>query len=254
MIRVVILGYGNVGRHLALAFHHAKNIELVQIYNRSDVKTSEALKAVPFTFNLSTLLPADVYIIALHDDAISEFSKAVIVENALVAHTSGGVPLTKLSTRNKRGVFYPLQTFTRGKTVNFKEIPICIEAEDSNDLKVLQKLGSSISENVVAIDSEARAKLHLAAVFVNNFVNHLYHVSEALLAENKLDFNLLKPLIKETAHKIEKLSTSEAQTGPARRNDRKTIEKHLNLLKESKHKEIYKLLTKAIQDTYGKEL
>jgi predicted short-subunit dehydrogenase-like oxidoreductase (DUF2520 family) len=254
MIRVAILGYGNVGRHLASAIHKANDVALVQIYNRSEVTLSEQVNTVPFTYNLSTLLPADVYIIALHDDAISEFSKAVIVENALVVHTSGGVPISKLSTRNKRGVFYPLQTFTKGRMVDFSVIPICIEAESKDDLKLLQKLGRSISEKVVQIDSNERAKLHVAAVFVNNFVNHLYHNAEVILSESKLDFDLLKPLILETAHKIENLSTSEAQTGPAKRNDRKTIEKHLNLLKDNKNKAIYKLLTKSIQDTYGKEL
>lgn len=254
MIRVVILGYGNVGRHLATAFFSSEEVDLVQIYNRSEVRLSEELRNTPFTFNLSMLLPADVYIIALRDDAIAEFSKAVIVENALVVHTSGGVAMKNLSTRNPRGVFYPLQTFSKSRKVDFSKIPLCIETENSKDLLLLRRLGNAISSKVVQINSEERAQLHLAAVFVNNFVNHLYHISEELLNKQHIEFDLLKPLIDETARKIETLSTSEAQTGPARRNDRKTIGKHLNLLKDSKHKIFYELFTNAIQETYGKKL
>jgi predicted short-subunit dehydrogenase-like oxidoreductase (DUF2520 family) len=176
------------------------------------------------------------------------------LKNKLVVHTSGSVSIKKLASKNNRGVFYPLQSFTTGHVVSFTEIPICIEAEDPKDLAMLRELGEAISEKVVEISSEERQKLHLAAVFVNNFVNHIYHISESYLTENKLDFNLLKPLIKETARKIESMTPSEAQTGPAKRNDLKTIEKHLHLLEDSAYARLYKQLTQAIQDTYGKQL
>jgi len=254
MIRVVILGYGNVGQHLSAAFYENKNVELVQIYNRSKVDIPDSIENVSLATELSEIEHADVYIIALPDDSISGFSAKLSVGEALVVHTSGGVSITQLAPSNKRGVFYPLQSFSEAKKIDFKSIPICIEAEEKDDLKLLRNLGECISDKVVAVNSEERAQLHLAAVFVNNFVNHLYHISENILSENKLDFDLLKPLIIETAHKIEKLSPKEAQTGPAIRNDLETMQKHLDLLKGSQHKEIYEQLTHTIQETYGKKL
>ncbi|HBY69539.1 MAG TPA: DUF2520 domain-containing protein, partial [Flavobacteriaceae bacterium] len=142
------------------------------------------------------------------------------------------------------------QTFTKNNLVDFSEIPICIEAEEQTDLKLLKKLGESISKNVTEVSSEDRKTLHLAAVFVNNFVNHMYHISEDILKESNLDFKLLKPLIAETANKIKGLSPEQAQTGPAKRNDLKTIENHLHLLKDSPYKEVYKQMTEAIKKEY----
>ncbi|KAA3621807.1 MAG: DUF2520 domain-containing protein, partial [Flavobacterium sp.] len=147
-----------------------------------------------------------------------------------------------------------MQSFSKHRSVDFKTIPICIEAETAEDLVLLQKIGKQISGKVEEISSENRASLHLSAVFVNNFVNHLYHISEELLQKKKLDFDLLKPLIKETAKKIEKLSSSEAQTGPAIRDDEKTLRKHLQLLKGSPYETLYRDLTESIQNTYGKKL
>ena len=159
-----------------------------------------------------------------------------------------------LSNENRKGVFYPLQTFSKNSLVAFKEIPICIEASVTSDLKILKELGESLSEKVIEINSEERSKLHLAAVFVNNFTNYLYRISNEILAESKLPFDLLKPLIAETARKIETLSPKDVQTGPAKRNDLKTIEKHLYLLKDSPYKQLYQQLTEAIQSSYGKKL
>jgi predicted short-subunit dehydrogenase-like oxidoreductase (DUF2520 family) len=169
-------------------------------------------------------------------------------------HTSGGAAMEALSKQNRKGVFYPLQTFSKQSEIDFSDVPICVEATDASDLVVLKNVGSSISEKVVEITSEERAKLHLAAVFVNNFVNHCYRIGFDILSENNLSFDLLQPLIKETAHKISLLSPSEAQTGPAKRNDQKTIEKHLHLLQHSDQKELYQHITEAIQANYGKKL
>ncbi len=254
MIRVVILGYGNVGQHLSAAFYENEYVTLVQVYNRSEVGNPQLFENVPFTADLSEIKPADVYIIALPDDSIAHFSAKLSVGSALVVHTSGSASITKLAQANSRGVFYPLQSFSEAKKIDFTTIPICIEAERKDDLELLRNLGECISEKVVVINSEERARLHLAAVFVNNFVNHLYHISENILAENELDLDLLKPLIIETAGKIKDLSAKEAQTGPARRNDLETIQNHLHLLKDSRHKVIYEQLTLAIQETYGKKL
>jgi predicted short-subunit dehydrogenase-like oxidoreductase (DUF2520 family) len=137
--------------------------------------------------------------------------------------------------------------------VNFKEVPLCLEAENESDLELLKKVATAISDKVFEINSEQRKSLHVSAVFVSNFVNHLYHIGNKICNEHNVPFDILKPLIMETAHKIEMLSPQDAQTGPAKRKDTTTINKHLALLSDENQKEIYKLLTKSIIDN-GKKL
>ncbi|RFN58393.1 Rossmann-like and DUF2520 domain-containing protein [Marixanthomonas ophiurae] len=254
MLHVVILGFGNIGSNLCNALHEESQVSVVQVFNRNLIKLPNNLKSIPFTSNISEIKKADIYIIAIPDDAIADFSATLPFNDKLVVHTSGSVPMQALDGKNKQGVFYPLQTFTKNNLVDFSEIPVCIEAEEETDLKLLRTLGEHISKHVTVVSSEERKTLHLAAVFVNNFVNYMYHISEDILKENNLDFELLKPLIAETANKIKRLSPKQAQTGPAKRNDVKTIENHLHLLKDSPYKKVYQQLTKAIQDTYGKKL
>lgn len=254
MINVIFLGFGNVNTHLFDALHKSDKISVLQVFNRNYIKMILPFENIPFTDDISKIEDADVYIIGIPDDAISSFSESLAFQNKLVVHTSGGAAMNVLSSKNRRGIFYPLQSFSKQRKVDFKDIPICIEAENSNDLKLLQKLGKTISENVVEISSDKRAKLHLAAVFVNNFVNHLYEIGSELLKEEDLPFELLKPLIVETASKIESLSPQEAQTGPAKRNDIKTIEKHLHLLGNGPHKDFYQLFTKQLSQKDGKKL
>lgn len=246
MVKVVLLGFGNVNFQLLKALSNSDQVAVVQIYNRSKINTIDFPYTINSTQNLSEIDDADVYIIGIADDAISQFSETLKIRNKLVVHTSGGVSMEILSKHNRRGVFYPLQTFSKSRDILFQEVPICIEAENYEDLEMLRKLASFISEKVVEISSEEREKIHLAAVFVNNFVNYLYSVSEDIMIKNNLDFNILKPLIIETAAKLEQLSPKAAQTGPAKRHDFKTIEKHLHLLENSEHKTIYKILTDAI--------
>jgi len=254
MTNIIFLGFGNVGYHLCNALYKHKHITVIQIYNRNKIVLDPELNHIPVTTKLSELKNADIYFIALPDDAIKSFSKDLPFQNKLVVHTSGSVEMNELSAINRKGVFYPLQTFSKKRTVNFKEVPICIEAESSSDLRKLKEIGEILSEKIIEIDSNKRAQLHLAAVYANNFVNYMYTISSAILAENNLSFDLLKPLISETARKIETLSAKEVQTGPARRNDQKTIEKHLHLLKDSRYKELYEQITIAIQTSYGKKL
>lgn len=253
MVKVAILGFGNVARHLYAAFLRTSEVGVVQIYNRSIGKIPLEIET-DFTSHLSEIKETDVYIIAIPDDAIKDFSEKLPFHNRLVVHTSGSVAMQKLSEKNRNGIFYPLQTFSIDRDVDFKNIPICIEASITSDLKTLEDLGRSISEKVVEINSIERRKLHLAAVFVNNFTNHLYRVSEEIVTKNNLDFDLLKPLIVETAKKIETLSPGQAQTGPAKRNDKKTIEEHLDLLDDDLYQDIYKSITKSIQQAHGKKL
>ena len=245
-MNVVFLGFGNLNYHLCQALSKAEDVTVKQIFNRNFIKFPSPLENIPFTDDISKLMDADVYIIGIPDDAIAPFSESLPFQNKLIVHTSGGVGMNQLSNKNRRGVFYPLQTFSKQREVDFRNIPICIEAQDSKDLELLRNLGETISENVVEISSEKRVKLHLAAVFVNNFVNYLYAIGSDILDNENLPFDLLKPLISETASKIETLSPLEAQTGPARRNDKKTIEKHLKLLEGSPYSQFYELFTKAL--------
>lgn len=252
MIKVVLFGTGNVASHLAKTFINATTIELVQIYSRSK-KSLKQFNNIPTTTNLNNLAKADVYIIAIPDDAIANFSKKIPKLNGLLVHTSGSVSMNSIDKQHTRGVFYPLQTFSKDTWVDFKKTPICIEAEQQQNVYLLEKLAKNISDKVFLINSKQRKSLHVAAVFVNNFTNHLYHIAHEICKEHTVPFEVLAPLIKETASKITNLSPYTAQTGPAKRNDIKTIKAHLALLKQEQQN-IYKLLTQSIQQTYGKEL
>jgi predicted short-subunit dehydrogenase-like oxidoreductase (DUF2520 family) len=202
----------------------------------------------------SQLKPADIFIIAVSDDAIGFVSNQIPLKNQLIVHTSGSAALEEISDNNRRGVFYPLQTFTKGKKVDFKEIPICIETEYSADLEILQKISKTISDKTYIINSQQRKALHVAAVFVNNFTNHMYQLGSEICQKNQIPFTILEALIAETAVKVRTLTPLEAQTGPAKRNDRKTIDSHIHFLKSDATKQsIYKLLTQSIQND-GKEL
>ncbi len=250
MIAVVILGAGNVAYHLFHAFLHSEVVNVIQVYNRtSENLTGFSKNTTTTTTNISEIKDATLYIIAVNDDAIHELSHQLLHNNKLVVHTSGSVSMEELATKNRRGVFYPLQTFSKNKTVDFSQIPICIEAENKTDLELLETIAKNSTKKVFHINSKQRLQIHIAAVFVNNFVNHLYKIGCDLCEEENISFEILKPLILETASKIETLSPTTAQTGPAKRNDKKTIKKHLDKL--NNHKEMYTLFTNTIIKTYG---
>jgi len=257
MIKVSIIGSGNVAQHLIVALQNSiingAEMELVQVFARQKSTISHLLDFNKITDDWNTLAEADLYIIAVSDDAISTVSEQIPYKNKLVVHTSGGISLEAIASNNRKGVFYPLQTFSKNKAVNFKIIPICIESQNASDYQLLQKVAQTISDSVFAINSEQRKALHLAAVFVNNFTNHLYKIGNDICIENNVPFEILKPLIQETAEKITQLSPNEAQTGPAIRNDIETINAHLSFLSDENQKNIYKILTQSIQNN-GKKL
>lgn len=247
MISVIIIGYGNLAYHLANAFFTSENIKVVQIYNRSIAKIEHLKTKTAITDDLSKLQSADVYIVCVSDNAIEEIASKITVENAFVVHTSGATSMTILKNNKRKGVFYMLQSFSKNKKVNFDEVSFCLEAQTQKDTHLLEQLALSIGKKTYQINSEQRKYLHVAAVFVNNFTNHLYKIGNDICDKNGISFDVLYPLIKETALKIEHLSPTEAQTGPAKRNDSKTIKNHLNLLNEQQQI-IYKLLTQSIQN------
>ena len=253
MIKVVILGGGNVAFHLTAHFLKNKDIQIVQVYNRSIAKIEYLQSQTSITNKLNELKDADIYIISVADNAIATISSHLNLTNKLVVHTSGSVAMTELKSTLNKGVFYPLQSFSKEQEINFSEIPMCIEAETDSNFKLLETLAKSISNNIYPINSEQRKGLHLAAVFVNNFVNHLYQIGNEICIKNEIPFKILQTLIKETANKIITLTPLDAQTGPAKRNDTKTIKKHEAMLPLNQQ-EIYTLLTKSIYKSYGEKL
>ncbi len=248
MIDVTLIGSGNVAHHLGLALLACKEIRLVQWYARDKRQIGNFAPQVAVTDRLSDLVTADLYLIAVSDDAIAGISAQLPFENRLVVHTSGSVPMNGIDAKNKRGVFYPLQTFSKTKDVDWGAVPICIESEHAADYPIVESVARQLSANLYKIDSKQRQALHVAAVFVSNFVNHLYQIGDSICQANGLSFDILKPLIGETADKILTLAPQQAQTGPARRGDQKTIARHLEFLSEPNQKKIYELLTHSIQN------
>ena len=229
MISVVILGNGNVATHLYNAFSKAPGISVMQINSRT----------------LTVIQDSEITIIAVSDDAIQQVSKTIINREGLIVHTSGAVDINALKNKRK-GVFYPLQSFTKNAEIDFNEVPFCLETENIKDYTLLENLAKTLGSKIYQISSEQRKKLHVAAVFVNNFTNHMYKIGNDICSNNKIPFEILHPLIEETAKKIKTLSPVHAQTGPAKRNDTQTIKNHLEDLNLEQQK-IYQLLTKSIQ-------
>lgn len=257
MIKVSIIGSGNVSQHLISALQKSQKmgseIELTQVYSRKKETLSHLVPFKKIVTDYSELVEADLYIISVSDDSIATVSNHLPFKNRLVVHTSGSVSLDSLNTNNRKGVFYPLQTFTKNKEVDFKSIPICLESENATDYQLLDRVAKSISEKVFTINSEQRKALHVAAVFVNNFTNHLYQLGNEICEEHQVPFEILNALIQETAQKINTLAPENAQTGPAIRNDKLIIEAHQLFLSNSNQSNIYKILTQSIQD-HGKKL
>jgi predicted short-subunit dehydrogenase-like oxidoreductase (DUF2520 family) len=253
MINIVILGGGNVAYHLTNALLQNNAVNVVQVYNRNLENIKCFKKSTLVTDNLSKLKEADIYILAVSDNAIAQLSSTLNLKNKLVVHTSGSMAMDELKSISNKGVFYMLQTFSKERKIDFSSVPVCIEAETEKDLMLLETLATSISKNCYLINSNQRKSLHVAAVFVNNFVNHLYHIGNEICEENNVPFEILLPLIQETANKITTLTPFKAQTGPAIRNDTKTIEKHKAILTKNQQ-EIYTLLTKSICNTYEEKL
>ncbi len=253
MITISIIGSGNVAQHLIQAFTKSENIRLLQVYSRTKNNVTHLLDLDCIVDDFENLLPVDLCIIAVSDDAIAKVAAQLPFKNTLVVHTSGAKSLDILNHDNRKGVFYPLQTFSKNKAIDFKTIPICLEATTIADMLLLKKVAHSISESVYEINSQQRKSLHVAAVFVCNFTNHLYQIGAEICKENELSFEILKPLIAETAQKVMTLSPQEAQTGPAKRNDAETIASHIHFLSHENQKNIYQLLTQSIIDN-GKKL
>ncbi len=254
MISVTILGAGNVATHLFKAFNEVSHVFVKQWFSRRLESVSSYKEQVEIIDDLAALKDdADIYILAVSDDAIAELSRKLPFSDRLVVHTSGSVSVYDIDKKHKRGVLYPLQTFSKQAHLDFANVPICIETIDKKSYPVLKEAVAALGSPLRRINSDQRRVLHLAAVFVNNFTNQLYRVGHEITESEGAEFDLLKPLILETANKVQEYSPYVAQTGPARRHDKKTIKKQLKSLEGNKHhQDIYKLLTESIQKTHGR--
>lgn len=255
--KVILIGAGNLATQLGMAFLE-NNIQVAQVFSRSIESARELASKLNtnYTNQLPELYPeADLYIIAVKDSAIPEVLENLrLKEDTFIIHTAGSVPMNILEGFSRNyGVFYPLQTFSKYRKVDFSDIPICIEANHPSNLMKLQELALKLSETVRQINSEERKTLHLAAVFVNNFVNHFYAIGADILQNKRLSFDLLKPLIYETAAKMETLHPADAQTGPAKRNDESIISAQLKMLQNKPaYQKIYSFVSESIFQLHKK--
>jgi predicted short-subunit dehydrogenase-like oxidoreductase (DUF2520 family) len=252
-MKIVLLGSGNVATHLAKALK-AKGEDVIQVYspNLNHAKLlAGAIEADAISDLNEVEQYADLYIISVKDDAIESVAKSLKNVTGLVVHTAGTTDINILSSQVKKaGIFYPLQTFSKDKEVSFENIPLCIEANDENQLTILKKLAAKLSREVYELNGEKRKVLHLAAVFACNFPNHLYALANEILNQNGLDFEMIRPLIAETADKVMSNLPENLQTGPAIRADENTLTKHLSMLADMPElQNIYQTLSNSIKLT-----
>jgi len=247
--RISILGTGRVANQLARVLFE-KGYEIDGIYGRSSMEARKLAEKVNSRVieSISQPIRSDLALVCVSDDAIGEVSAKINERSdAIIAHTSGAVPIYEIPEGLRRAVFYPLQSFSIDKKVVWENVPFCIEAEEDDHLNALGQLADSITEKVFILSSDQRKSLHLAAVFANNFANLMYEYSEELLMSADIDRSILHPLILETANKVLLHRASESRTGPASRGDLETIKAHQKLLGENNsYREVYDLLTREI--------
>jgi len=254
--KIAILGAGNVAWHLAPALEDAGH-SITEVYARTLRSAGSITDRVyagepkdDLDFSASE---AEIFILAVKDSAIPEVSDEVILpENSILVHTSGSVPLDILnySSASYTGIFYPLQSFTKGRKIEFDEVPFLLESDDEKTLLKLKKLAKSLSPLTYTVKSMDRKAMHIAAVFASNFSNHMIRIAEEIMRRQGLDFEMLKPLIIETISKSLQLGAKAAQTGPAIREDYETLEDHHRFLNYNEEiAEIYRLISQDIIDT-----
>lgn len=249
-MNIVFIGSGNVATQMAPSLKENGHTILC-VYSRSikNAKTLGKILGCNFTNKVHDIpSTADFYIVTLQDDSIEKIVRQLNFQPTCIVHTSGSKSLDVFPKMFLNvGVLYPLQTFTKNRKTNWSSLPIFIEGNNSKSIRTISKVASSLSQNVKKANSLRRQQMHLAAVFANNFVNHLYSLSSDLLKNEKISFDVLRPIIIETTERILSANPSKIQTGPAKRKDFTTIKKHLNLLKGDKNKlKVYKTITESI--------
>jgi len=251
-MQICLIGAGNLATQLAPAMA-AKGHRFLQVYSRTEVSAALLAGILDCEAVIEPELirsDADLYICALKDDALPKVLPRLKIGKGLLVHTAGTIPMDFLSAFTLNyGVFYPLQSFSKLRVLDFSKVPFFIEAAQPESMALLQELASCLSENVIQADSDQRKQLHLAAVFANNFVNYLYSIAQELVQEKGIDFKYLLPLIEETANKVQTLTPVEAQTGPAVRFDHVVMDHQLESLKNHPDwQQLYESLSRGIHE------
>ncbi len=254
-MRIVFIGSGNLATQLSAALQRGGE-DIVQVYSRT-MRHAEALaqklRCQPCAALDDIRTDADIYIFSVSDDALPMLISALaprIPSRAVALHTAGSVPMSVFagSGINHYGVLYPMQTFSKDRDVDFSPIPCFVEGADDKTIGTIQRLAGSVSGHVLMASSEKRKKLHLAAVFACNMVNHCYRLAEKILQEEDIDFSLYLPLIQETADKVSRLSPRDAQTGPMARRDLSIMKAQISMLHDERTREIYRLMAESIHE------
>lgn len=248
-MKIVFIGAGNLATRLSLAMQRV-GMQIGQVYSHTEASARQLATRLgcPWTNDLSALQEdGDLYVFSLKDTVLSDVISKVKPNNGMWVHTAGSMPMSIFEGYAQRfGVLYPLQTFSKGRNVNFDVIPIFLEANTDKNADFLKNIASALSENVRFMSSEKRRSLHLAAVFACNFTNHIYTLSYKLLENESIPADVLLPLIDETVSKIHSMPPAAAQTGPAIRYDENVINKHLAMLDDPDMQAIYRLLSQSI--------
>lgn len=254
-MKIFLIGSGNVATQLGKAFKRCGH-EIVFVYSPNILHAKKLGKELNCGWGKSveavSSFPAEVYLIAVKDDVIPVVVKQLPpLKDKLVIHTSGATDISLLKKKFQNcGVLWQAQTIQMRTKIDFKKVPLVIEASNPSAEKILKKLATDLSNKIYSFDSKQRRVLHLGAVWVNNFPNHLYCLAEQLLKKHNMPFELFGPLMLSTVQSGMK-NPKAAQTGPAKRNDKKTMRAHLKLLPDKNYRTLYKLLSKSITDTYN---
>jgi predicted short-subunit dehydrogenase-like oxidoreductase (DUF2520 family) len=250
---VTFIGAGNLAWHLAPALDNA-GYSVKEVFSRNRKNAEELVKRLYEGEAISSLdfseSNSSIFVICVNDDSIVDVVQEIILpDDAILVHTSGSQPLHVLAyaATSRIGVFYPLQTFTKSKKVEFTDIPLFIESESDEVRDVLTKMARALTKKVQVIDSHKRMALHVAAVFASNFTNHMLTVSKTIMEASDLPYDWLKPLIAETITKSLDIGPENAQTGPAVRGDLEILDKHMALLQDDEQiAEIYRVISQRI--------
>ena len=248
-MKIVIVGSGNVAESLAQAIAETEGLELVQLFARNEERGRKVAELAHTEWGGSDIAEADLYLISVSDNAVAEVAQSLqLPENAVVAHTAGCCTLDSLVPHKHRAVFYPFQTFTAGRKVDFTKGYIFVEGATNHALAVVDEVAHALTSNVLPADSARRAVIHLSGVFACNFANAMYANAAEILAKEGLPFDIVAPVIEETAKKvIESKNPAKSQTGPARRGDTQTLNRHRTMLAdEPRTREIYDKISEDI--------
>ena len=250
------IGAGNLATHLSKAFQN-KGFNILQIYSRTEKSAKDLadVLSVNYTTSVNEIDEnADIYFVAINDSAVAGVLSKINFNNKLLVHCSGSLPLSAIEDfSGNTGVFYPLQTFSKNREVDFNKIPVFIESNSVKNQETLLQIANSISKSVSVINSERRKMLHISAVFACNFVNYFYTIAAEILNSKDIPFDVLKPLILETARKVQEMAPEKAQSGPAVRFDENIISAHLQELNDfDDYRQLYMSVSKSIFEHYKK--